>query len=231
MADFNSNMTAQEILNMSYDQLSSLDTKQMSRALRTASLAANKRIARLRKESKLTKTGYVSKEGGKGIAPFALNWVTMNGRKKFKFGVKKASSRNKMLEQLTTIKKFWNMQTSSVTKSVEFRKEHERKLFGKTREEAAKGKSKKRREEIYAEYSQKIRDVYEVYHKFLEFKELDPKSQYDNSKRLLQLIANKIEFEDQDVETALNSVIEFAQELYEEKISSNPIANTSPFSL
>lgn len=113
---YTDNMTVNDILNMSWQELHSLDTRDMSRALRTVSLAANKRINRLMKQVKKTKEGYVPKQSAKhNIAVDAINAVTQDGKKKIKWGVKEASTRNEMIEQINDIRKFMNMKTSTIS--------------------------------------------------------------------------------------------------------------------
>ena len=95
-------MTVSEILNMSPETLSRLNKREISRALRTVSLAANKRITRLKSHATKTSEGYVSsgKKSGATIATDALNWVTNDGHSRTKFGVKKSETRNQMIAQL-----------------------------------------------------------------------------------------------------------------------------------
>ena len=164
-------MTVNEILNISPDKLAKLNKRDISRALRTVSLAANKRVNRLKSKATKTKEGYIPKTKGSQINTSALNWVTNDGHKRTKFGVKKASTRNEMLHQLKTIKQFMEMKTSTVTGAISVRKETEKRLFGKTREQAARGvKTKKGKAEIYKRYETMSRDVWSYYRKFLEIK-------------------------------------------------------------
>ena len=54
-------MTVSQILSMDPREMAKLNTREISRALRTVSLAANKRISRLEKYAKKTPTGYAPK--------------------------------------------------------------------------------------------------------------------------------------------------------------------------
>ena len=54
-------MTVDQILSMNPREMAKLNTREISRALRTVSLAANKRINRLKQYAKKEKTGYVPK--------------------------------------------------------------------------------------------------------------------------------------------------------------------------
>ena len=93
---FTEGMTVKEILNISPDQLMKLNKRDISRALRTVSLAANKRISKLKDKAKKTPSGYVPKAKGSQINTSALNWVTNDGHKRTKFGVKKFISHSNL---------------------------------------------------------------------------------------------------------------------------------------
>ena len=100
-------MTTAQILAMTPEELSKLSERDISRALRTVSLAANKRITKLTNQARKTKEGYVPKKSAKyNIALDALNAVTKDGQKKIKFGVKQAKTRNEMIQQIGDIRRF-----------------------------------------------------------------------------------------------------------------------------
>lgn len=188
-------MTVSEILNMSPETLSKLNKREISRALRTVSLAANKRIARLKSHATKTSEGYVSsgKKSGATIATDALNWVTNDGHSRTKFGVKKSETRNQMIAQLQKAKKFMSMQSSTVGGATKLRKAREKKLFGKTREQAARSQTtKKGKQSVYQMFEQKYKDVWSAYRKFLEIKGRDPHSYLAGSDSILELIGNKV---------------------------------------
>lgn len=213
---FVSDMTVDQILNLDYQTLNKLDTRELSRALRTASLAANKRLTRLRKQAVYDKEkGYLPKAGSGAIAPYALNEVTQYGRKKFKWGVKKTGgNRQKMLKQLKEIRTFWNMTTSTVKGASEVRRRSEERLFGKTREQAAKGKKGKQREAVYATYEDRMKNAFEAYRKFLEYNKVNKWSAYEGSEGILSLIGN-IMANNGSQDDALNAAIQFDREQYE----------------
>lgn len=215
---FTDKMTVDQILNLDYQTLNKLDKRELSRALRTVSLAANKRLTRLRKNAIFDKEkGYLPKSGNLGMAPYALNQVTMYGRKKAKWGVEKTKgNRNKMLQQLKEIRDFWNMSTSTVKGAKNVRKKSEERLFGKTREEAAKGKRGKARAEIYETYEERMKKAYEAYRKFLEYQKVNKWSAYEGSASILQTIGNVIENEG-DIDEALDAAIKADEEAYRER--------------
>lgn len=189
---FTEGMTVKDILSMDPRELMKLDQREISRALRTVSLAANKRIARLKQYAKKTPTGYAPKGADTQIATDALNWVTKNGKIRTKFGVKSAGTRNQMLKQISTIKQFMGMKSSTVTGATALRREREKKLFGKTREQAGRGQSKRQKQKTYAHFQQMNTKVWELYYKFMELYGLDPHSVWEGSDEVLEIIGHSV---------------------------------------
>lgn len=212
------NMTAQDILNMNIDDLIKLDKRETSRALRTLALVANKRIKRLKENAKKTKDGYVSKQGKRQISTDALNWVTNDGKKRSLFGVKKASSRNEMQAQIKKIRQFMQMSTSTVTGATNIRKEREKRLFGKTREQAARGtKTKKARAEIYNMFESKMRESWSNYRKFLESEGINPHATgVYGSENAISLIAQSTMENTFDENSTFEEASKILNEAYEE---------------
>ena len=223
-------MTVSEILNISPYQLMKLNKRDVSRALRTVSLAANKRVNRLKSKATKTKDGYVPKTKGSQINTSALNWVTNDGHKRTKFGVKKSSTRNEMLHQLKTIKQFMEMKTSTVKGATEVRKDIEKRLFGKTREQAARGvKTKKAKAEVYKRYETMSREVWSYYRKFLEIKGRDPHSYMSGSETIIELIGQKVvsgASEEESIQAALDM---FKSSYEEEQAEYNALFNDDDF--
>ena len=190
---FVDNMTVEQILSMDPAQMAKLDKRDISRALRTVALAANKRIQKLEKYAKKTKTGYVpNPKGGKSISVDALNWVSSDGTVKAKFGVKRADNRNQMIAQIGRVRQFMNMKTSTVTGAVKLRKVREKQLFGKTREQMARGKSEKQKQAIYKNMQQMYDTIWSSYHKYRELKGQDPHAYYEDSMQVLSLLGQKV---------------------------------------
>ena len=223
-------MTVKEILNISPDKLMKLNKRDISHALRTVSLAANKRIEKLKGKANKTKDGYIPKTKGSQINTSALNWVTDDGHKRTKFGVKKSGTRNEMLHQLKTIKQFMEMKTSTVKGAVEVRKKTEKKLFGKTREQAARRVgTKKAKAEVYARYESMSRDVWSYYRKFLELKGRDPHSYMSGSDTIIDLIGQAVlsgKSEEESIQAALDL---FKSQYEEEQAEINDIFNDDQF--
>lgn len=212
-------MTVEQILSMNPREMMKLDTREISRALRTVSLAANKRINRLKQYAKKSTTGYVPKGVKTQIATDSLNWVTKNGKVKIPFGVKSAGTRNKMLQQISTIKQFMSMKSSTVTGATQLRKQREKKLFGKTREQAGRGQNKKQKQQTYNKFHEMNARVWELYYKFMELEGMDPHSVWAGSDEILEIIGHGVaegKSEEDIITEALNKVKEAYEESQEE---------------
>jgi hypothetical protein len=214
MADgfYTDGMTVAEILALGDDILSKMSKRDLSRALRTVSLAANKRIDRLEKQAVKRKGGYVERKGGKGISTAALNAVTNDGKTtgKFKVGNK---SRNQMYSEFARAREFMAMKSSTVKGAVAVRKGMEERAFGKTREEAAKGKTKKQQEAITRTFQDKVKEVYSEFRKFLEEENVDK----GDTGRILTIIGKKIIGDNGTGDEAREAARQSLTEAYETK--------------
>lgn len=212
-------MTVEQILSMNPREMSKLNTREISRALRTVSLAANKRINRLKQYAKKEKTGYVPKGVKTQIATDALNWVTKDGKVKMPFGVKSAGTRNKMLNQISTIKQFMSMKSSTVTGATALRKEREKKLYGKTREQAARGQTKRQKAATYKHFQEMNARVWDLYYNFMNLQKMDPHSVWYGSDEILEIIGHGVasaNSEEEIITEALNRVKEATEAQQEE---------------
>ena len=223
MADsfFTDNMTVSQILNLSNEVLSGMNKREISRALRTVSLAANKRVARLQQQARKTKEGYVPKKSAAyNIAVDALNAISNDGQKKIKFGVKQASTRNEMIQQIGEIRRFMSMQSSTVRGAVRVRQQREKRLFGKTSEQAKRGKTKKEQKKIEKTFRQRVSEAYALYRKYLEHEGLpnSPYIKFAGSENILSLIGKKI-INGDDPDDALQAAIDLGNKQYEEQVN------------
>lgn len=228
-------MTVQQILSMDPTQLSSLNTRDMSRALRTVSLAANKRVNRLREQAKHGPTGaFISKKSAAhNIALDALNAVTKDGKRTGNvFGVKQTGGdRNKMYKQLAEIRQFMGAKTSTIQGAKAVRQDRERRLLGYTTEEAVrKAKTKNAKAQVEAKIKQTLSDTYAAFRKYLEYKGL-PNNNYvrfEGSMAVLELLKTGVQ-DDMNPEQALRTAIERDEAEYQD--SQAPDARTNPFNL
>lgn len=131
-------MTVEQILAIKPSVLNKLSERDLSRALRTVSLAANKRLDRLMQNVKVQDGSLVLKKSAKHkIATDAVNKLyeeAGKSRKAMRFSVGD-KTRNQMYAELMRAKGFMDLKTSKVRKAVEVRKTREARLFGKTSED------------------------------------------------------------------------------------------------
>ena len=208
-------MTVEQILNMDPAQMAKLDKRDISRALRTVALAANKRIERLLPYAKKTKTGYEARTNAKKfIAVDALNWVSSDGNAPAKFGVKASGSRNQMIAQIGRIRQFMGMQTSTVSGAVRIRRTREKTLFGKTSEQAIRGKSKRAASQIKSTFKERYNQIWSSYHKFRELQGQDPHAYYADSDLVLNSLGKNI-MTGMSEDEALSNTINEMNEAYE----------------
>lgn len=146
-------MTVQQILDLGDDVLSTLDQRDMSHALRTVSLTANKRINRLLDNAVLRHGEYIQKKSAKKkIATDALNALYELQGKPTRSGMKfsgKGMTRDQMYAEFARARYFMNLKTSKVSEATKVRKDRERRIFDTTSEEHLK----KSREEFIKEFT------------------------------------------------------------------------------
>ena len=227
-------LTVKDILSLQPEVINAFDTEDMSRALRTVALAANKRVNRLRDQAKRTKEGYRTKKSAShNIALDALNAVTRDGRIKGNvFGVgKTGGDRNIMLQQISEIRRFMGAKTSTIKGAKEVRQDRERRLFGETMEQAMKrGKTKKEKEAIKSRMQATASQTYEAFRKYLEYNGL-PNNNYVNfegSNNIIETLKYNVDTGD-NAEEALKKVIAADETSYQ--ASKVPDPKTDSFNL
>lgn len=131
-------MTVEQILAIKPSDLNKLSERDLSRALRTVALAANKRLDRLMQNVKVQDGSLVVKKSAKhNIATDAVNKLyeeAGKSRKAMRFSVGD-KTRNQMYAELMRAKGFMDLKTSKVREAVKVRKTREARLFGKTSED------------------------------------------------------------------------------------------------
>lgn len=242
---FTDDMTAEEIINLGDDILSKLDKRDLQRAVRTTALVANKRLKRLKAQAKhegKKDSKYIEKVSGKHkIALDALNAITEQGKVSGTFGVGKNKTRNELYAELARIRRFLNMKTSTLKGAKQVRQAREKRLFKETREEAKKrarkeytkgykkaaGKKppkkniKKIEKAVEKKFTEKPKEVWEVYNKHLEMEHLQDKSSsaYFKGYKYEQIIeeAGQMIMQGEPEDKILEKLQEKEEELYIEQ--------------
>lgn len=222
---FTDGMTVDDILHLDLQTINSLNKRDLSRALRTVSLVANKRVKRL-------------KENRKDIAEDALNWLSDQGYSRKKFGSKNKSL-NEMRKEFFTAKQFMGMKTSKVRGAISVRQGRESRIMGETREQAV---SKGRHDFVYRyqqehggrapsmkaikaeikrleeQYTQMSSNAWSIYRKMLEAQGWpnSPYKNYYNSENIIEMIGERVAA-GEDSESILSHAINAFNESYEQE--------------
>lgn len=201
-------MTVAQILKMGDQELSRLNRRELSRALRTVSLAANKRIGRLMSKADIVKNDmgdikYVDKSG-KGIDFEALYYT---GGKKF--GVGKSADRNQIYKEFARVRGFMNAKSTTIKGAIELRQKRERALFGKTHEEMGLTEAQT------SNLNDFMGDVYSEFHKWKEEYEMQGGYDKQKGKRVLKMLARRMHDKGMTGEEARQSVSDYYDAKYE----------------
>ena len=167
-------MTIQQIMALGDDDLRGFDARDMSRAVRTLSLAANKRVARLEKRGYKRGDKWIEKKGGEGVDFNAL--YGLSG----KFGVKGKTKLNDLRAEFARARNFLQAPSTTIKGAVELRKQKEIALFGETREQMIKRAEKEKKKRTGRKLTKKevweltkprnelMSDVYDAFHYWKE---------------------------------------------------------------
>ena len=202
MADsfYTDNMTIKEILELSDDVIRNMEQRDLSRAVRTLSLAANKRVNRLnqyfykRRDKETGEIKFIEKKGSPGLDPNALYSL-----KSGKFGVGNKNL-NQLRKEFVRVRNFLNAPSTTISGAKALRQSKELALFGKTREqmlkEARKNKGKKLSQREQWSYIKPINelmsDVYSEFHRWKEEYALQGGYDKDKGNDALELIGRKM---------------------------------------
>ena len=119
-----------------------------------------------------------------------------------------------MRAQLRDIRQFMKMQSSTITGAKELRRTRAKTLFGKTAEQAGRGKSKKVKAKIQAHYNAMYTKVWEYYYKYMELAGMDPHSVWSGSDEILAMIGHGIA-EGKSEEEVITDSLKTMKEQYE----------------
>lgn len=235
-------LTVEEILNLPSSVINKMSTRTLSRAVRTAALAANKRVKRLLSNSVKHFTGnparpvkYEPKPGGKYIIDTsALNHITEDGNKEAKFGVSMTDgTKGSLHKELKRIKQFMDFETSTIKGASAVRKEREQRIMGTTQEDYIKKHIKQlRKQHVFTnkkqekEWKKEIRNYfnlaveksYELFRRLQEIPELKPLFYQYGSTEAMQMIAQRTlegDMSEEDEAELLEKVAQHYYDLYE----------------
>lgn len=199
-------MTVEQILALGDDQLNRMSRRDLSRALRTVSLAANKRLNRLKAKADVVTNeqgdiSYVDKTG-KGYAFDALYFT---GGKKF--GMGKSKDRNQIYKEFARVRGFMGAKSSSIKGALELRQKREKAMFGMTRENMNAAQR--------AEANELMTDVYSEYHKWREQYELEGGYTKEKGRRVLKMFGRRVN-KGMSPEDARKSIYNYYDMTYEE---------------
>ena len=204
---FTEGMSVDQILSLGYEQLNKMSRRDLSRALRTVSLAANKRLNRLQAKAttvtnEMGDTVYVDKTG-KGYTFDALYFT---GGKKF--GVGKTKDRNAIYKEFARVRGFMGAKSSTLSGAIELRKQREKAMFGMTREQMPAAQR--------SEVGDLMKDVYAEYHKWKEEYEMTGGYSKEKGRRVLKMFGRRVN-KGMTPEEARQSIYKYYDMSYEEE--------------
>ena len=203
-------MTVSQIANLAPSVINSYDQRELSRAVRTLALAANKRVNRLKNYARKKKEGgkFVEKANSPGLDFSAL--YQQHG----KFGVGKKSTVDELRKEYRRIANFINAPSTTIKGAVALRKKKEMALFGSTREDEMKGLSKKEKSAFIRNRNELMSDIYHAFGYWKERYELEgsytTKKGYDALREIGERMRNGM-----DADEAINEVMSLMDAEYE----------------
>lgn len=214
------NMTVDEIIGLGNDVLNKFDTRDLSRALRTVSLAANKRLNRLMKHAvkEVNEMGDVTftEKGHKGIDFEALYANLDDSGNIKKFGVGKGKvDRDTIYKEFARVRRFMNAGSTTISGAIALRKSREKALFGKTSEEILKGVAPAERELALSEMKDVMKEVYSEFHKWKEEYDMQGGYTTEKGKRVLKMLTRRMYDKGMSGEEARQSVSDYYDKKYE----------------
>ena len=213
-------MTVDEIINLGNDVLNRFDTRDLSRALRTVSLAANKRLNRLMKHAvkEVNEMGDVTftEKGTKGIDFEALYSNLDDSGNIRKFGVGRGKvDRDTVYKEFARVRRFMKAGSTTISGAIALRQAREKALFGKTSEEMFKGVSAAERELGLSGLKEVMKEVYSEFHKWKEEYDMQGGYTTEKGKRVLKMLTRRIYDKGMSGEQARQSVSDYYDKKYE----------------
>ena len=210
-------MTVQEIIDLGDDEISRMNARDLSRALRTVSLAANKRIRRLEKKAEKHVNDFGDVQyvdvSGQGIDFESLYAV---GERKFGLG-KGKHDRGDIYKEFARVRNFMNSKSTTISGAIELRKKRERQLFGKTSEEMFEGVSAAERDLMQANMKDMMSDIYSEYHRWREEYAIEGGYTKEKGRRVLKMFGRRVMDKGMSPEDARQDISDYYDLEYERK--------------
>ena len=184
-------MTVEDIIKLGDDVISKMNQRDLSRALRTVALAANKRLNRLKKKAEVS----VNEHGdvtytdisGQGIDFEALYFT---GGKKFGLGRGK-QKRGDIYKEFARTRAFLQAKSTTIAGAIELRKKRERQLFGQTREELYGTLPPAEAALMENEMKDIMKDIYSEFHRWKEEYQIEGGYDKELGKRVLKMFGRR----------------------------------------
>ena len=212
---FTDKMSVNQIINLGTDILNKLSFRDLSHAVRTIALAANKRINRLKQYAYKRKGKWIEKKKSPGIDLNALNKLEGG---MFKVGSK---DRNEIYKEFSRARNFLNAPSSTIKGAKELRKSRERALFGATREELTKGMTKREKEKFISNMREVSSETFADYEDFLTEYEMQGGYTVEKGRRALSTIAQE-KLSGKTPEQAKESAAEMLEGQYKTEMEKEP---------
>ena len=208
-------MTVSDILSLGDDTISKMDARDLSRALRTVSLAANKRMKRMLKKAEVS----VNEHGDvsyKDISGQGIDFEALYATDAKRFGLGKGKhKRSDIYKEFARVRGFMNAKSSTISGAIELRKKRERQLFGQTREEMFEGVAPAEREMIEADMKDIMTDIYAEYHRWREEYAIEGGYTKEKGRRVLRMFGRRVMNKGLSPEDARAEIEDYYDQKYE----------------
>lgn len=219
-------LTVKQIINLGDDVISKMDKRELSHALRTVSLAANKRLRRLKAKGEFDpETEKWTDVSGRGIDFEALYFT---GGKEFGVGRKKDIKRSNIYKEFSRVRNFMKAGSTTITGAIELRKKRERALFGATHEELTSGMDKEETAQALADISDIMTDVYSEFHRWKEEAQIEGGYTKAIGNRVLKMLTRRMYNKGMTGEEARADVTAYREKVYKDKQLQKTIAPEIP---
>ena len=207
-------MTVNDIISLGDDVISKMNQRDLSRALRTVALAANKRLNRLQKKAEVVtnEMGDVTYRDTSGLG-IDFDALYYTGGKKFGLGRGK-HKRGEIYKEFARVRSFMQAGSTTISGAIELRKKRERQLFGQTREELYANVAPAEAALIEAQMKDMMNDIYSEFHRWKETYQIEGGYNKELGKRVLKMFGRRT-MKGMSAEDARSDIEEYYDKKYE----------------